>query len=230
MSSKASTVGKVSASRSKNSRQAAKRSCRSPVAAPSRPSSCASARLDEALARPDRGSAPPASPCSFSRAESACLVLADPAAHPHHVGERPVGDALPVGEAAAAVPVDLLDDPVEVLVELPRQPRLADPRDPGHRDQMRPPLLGAAVEELLASASAPARGRRTAPPAPPTSAARSTPRRRATRATARPAPPSPSARARRRSRTRSPARSRAASPPRPAPSPAQPPTGSARRC
>ena len=33
------------------------------------------------------------------------LVLGDPAAHPHHVGERPVGDALAVGEAAAAVPV-----------------------------------------------------------------------------------------------------------------------------
>ena len=42
MSSKASTVGYVSASRSKNSRQAANRSCRSRVSCSPRPSSCAS--------------------------------------------------------------------------------------------------------------------------------------------------------------------------------------------
>jgi hypothetical protein len=47
------------------------------------------------------------------------------------------------------VPVHLLDDPVEVLVELPRQARLADPGDSGHRDEVRPPFLRTAVEELL---------------------------------------------------------------------------------
>ena len=57
------------------------------------------------------------------------LVLDDPRAHPDHVRERPVGDALAVGETAAAVPVRRLDDPVEVLVELPAEPRLADPGD-----------------------------------------------------------------------------------------------------
>ena len=77
------------------------------------------------------------------------IVLRDPAAHPHHVCQRPVGHALPVGEAAAAVPVHDLAQPVEVLVELPGQPRLADPRDPRHRDQLRPTLVGTDVEQVL---------------------------------------------------------------------------------
>ena len=77
------------------------------------------------------------------------LVLGDPAAPPHHVRQRPVGHALAVREAAAAMPVDRLDDPVEVLVELPREPRLADPGDPGHRHQLRPPLLRRDVEKVL---------------------------------------------------------------------------------
>ena len=49
------------------------------------------------------------------------LVLRDPAPHPDHVRERPVGDALAVGEAATAMPVDVPRDPVEVLVELPAE-------------------------------------------------------------------------------------------------------------
>ena len=77
------------------------------------------------------------------------LVLGDAAPHPHHVRERPVGDALAVGEAAAAVPVDALRDPVEVLVELPREPRLADAGDPGDREQVRLALVRRRVEEVL---------------------------------------------------------------------------------
>ena len=77
------------------------------------------------------------------------VVLRDQAPHPHHVRQRPVGHALAVGKAAATVPVDDLRDPVEVLVELPHEPGLPDPRDPGHRDQVRLLLLGADVEEIL---------------------------------------------------------------------------------
>ncbi len=77
------------------------------------------------------------------------LVLGDAAAHAHHVGERPVGHALAVGEAAPAVPVDGLGDAVEVLVELPRQPRLADAGDAGDGDEVGLLLVGAAVEEVL---------------------------------------------------------------------------------
>ena len=50
------------------------------------------------------------------------FVLGDPAAHAHHVRKRPVGHALAVRKAAAAVPVDGVRDPVEVLVELPGEP------------------------------------------------------------------------------------------------------------
>ena len=49
--------------------------------------------------------------------------------HPHHLGQRPVRDALAVGQAPAAVPVDDVGEAVDVLVELPRQARLADPGD-----------------------------------------------------------------------------------------------------
>src|SRR5689334_25438599 len=77
------------------------------------------------------------------------LLLADACAHAHHLGKRPVGDALAVGEAAAAVPPDLVDQAVDVLLELPRETRLADPRDPDDGDEMRLALFGARVEELL---------------------------------------------------------------------------------
>jgi len=63
------------------------------------------------------------------------LVLGDAAAHPHHVRERPVGDAFAVREAASTVPVDGVGDAVEVLVELPREPRLADSRRSPQHDR-----------------------------------------------------------------------------------------------
>ena len=77
------------------------------------------------------------------------LLLGDAAAHAHHVGECPVRHALAVGEAPPAVPVHGVRDPVEVLVELPREPRLADAGDAGHRDEVRLALVGAGVEEVL---------------------------------------------------------------------------------
>ena len=80
------------------------------------------------------------------------LVLGDARAPAHHVGKRPVGDALAVGEAAAAMPVRDLGEPVEVLVELPRKPGLADAADARDRDQLRLALVGARVEEILDSA------------------------------------------------------------------------------
>jgi hypothetical protein len=76
------------------------------------------------------------------------FVLADAAAHPHHVGQRPVSDTFAVWEAPSAVPVDLVDDAVEVLVELPREPRLADASDPGQGHDIRVPLRRA-VEEFV---------------------------------------------------------------------------------
>ena len=148
MSSKASTVGYVSASRSKNSRHAAKRSCRSRVSLLAQAEQLREPRLDEpALLRVEQMLLQRR--LQLPQRLVLRVVLGDPAAHPHHVRERPVGHALAVGEAAAAVPVDGLAMPVEVLVELPRQPRLADPGDPGHGDELRPALLGADVEQVL---------------------------------------------------------------------------------
>ena len=77
------------------------------------------------------------------------LALGDACAHPDHLGERPVRHAVAVGQAAAAVPGHVLGDAVEVLVELPGEPRLADAGDAGDREQMRLVLVGAGVEELL---------------------------------------------------------------------------------
>ena len=80
---------------------------------------------------------------------SRLLLFDDPAPHPHHVCERPVGDAVAVGKTAPAVPVRELRQAVEVLVELPAEPRLADACNSGDRDQMRLALLGTGVEEVL---------------------------------------------------------------------------------
>ena len=69
--------------------------------------------------------------------------------HPDHLGQCPERHSLAVGKAAPPVPPDLIDEPVEVLVELPAEPRLADAGDPDDRDELRLSLLGAGVEELL---------------------------------------------------------------------------------
>src|SRR5204863_8168566 len=79
----------------------------------------------------------------------------DPGPHAHHLGERPVRDAVPVGETAAAVPVDVADQPVDVALELRREPCLADPGDPDDRDELRPALVARGVEEALDQAQLP---------------------------------------------------------------------------
>jgi len=77
------------------------------------------------------------------------LVLRDPSAGAHHLRERPVRDAVAVREASTAMPPDHVDQSVDVLQELPRQARLADPSDPDHGEQVRAALVGARVEEIL---------------------------------------------------------------------------------
>src|ERR687891_2366770 len=77
------------------------------------------------------------------------VVLGDPAAHPDHLAERPVRDAVTVGEASAAVPEDVVDEAVDVLLELPREARLADARDPDDGEEVRLSLLRGRVEEVL---------------------------------------------------------------------------------
>ena len=72
-----------------------------------------------------------------------------PGPHADHLGERPEGDALAVGEAAAAVPPDVVLEAVHVLEVLPAEPRLADSGDADHGDELRAALVGGRVEELL---------------------------------------------------------------------------------
>jgi hypothetical protein len=81
--------------------------------------------------------------------ESRLLVLDDAAAHPHHLRQRPVRHTLAVGEAAAAMPEDVVREPVDVLLELPREARLADAGDARDRHELRLPLVRRAVEQLL---------------------------------------------------------------------------------
>jgi hypothetical protein len=77
------------------------------------------------------------------------LLLLDRGPHPDHLGEGPVRDAVAVGQAPAAVPQDAFGDAVHVLLELPRQARLADAGDAGHGHEVGASLLDAGVEEVL---------------------------------------------------------------------------------
>ena len=77
------------------------------------------------------------------------VVLGQLRAPPHHLPERPERDALAVGRRPAAVPVDVLRDAVDVLLELPHQPALADAARPGDRDEPHPPVAADGVEHLL---------------------------------------------------------------------------------
>ena len=77
------------------------------------------------------------------------LVLEDLRTTAHHLGERPVGDPVAVGEAAAAVPPDVRRQAVDVLLELPGEAGLADPGDADDRDEPGARLVGGGVEEVL---------------------------------------------------------------------------------
>ena len=66
-----------------------------------------------------------------------------------HLAERPERDALAVGRRAALVPVDGLDDAVDVLQELPGEAALADAGRPGDRHEPRAALAGGRVEQVL---------------------------------------------------------------------------------
>src|ERR671936_625643 len=128
MSSKTITTGFTSARRSKNTRQAEQ---------------MRHSRLYEAALLLVHDVLDEHRPELFDR-RSTLLVLRDPAAHPHHVGERPVGDPFPIRETAAPVPVRRLRQAVEVLEELPGQPALPDPGDARDRDEVRRTIVSRA--------------------------------------------------------------------------------------
>ena len=135
-SSNTRTSGPSSASRSKNSRQAANRSSRSRTARSLERRAGGEPRADPAPAPPRRGRARKRRPRA-SRAPRPASSPQRSEPHADHLGQRPERDAVAVGQAAAAVPPDRLGEPVDVLLELPGQPRLADAGAPGDRDQLR---------------------------------------------------------------------------------------------
>ena len=145
-SSKTITTGAVAASRSKNVRHAPN-SCSDPApdSSPSSDSSAGSIQRPLGLVgdvllehRGDR------------RAGRRLVVgLLEAGAAADHLAERPERDALAVGRAAAVVPPDGLDQPVDVLEELPGEARLADAGRPDDADEPRPALAAGRVEQVL---------------------------------------------------------------------------------
>jgi hypothetical protein len=76
------------------------------------------------------------------------VVLRDAEPLPHHLSQRPERDTLAVGQATAVMPVDVVDQAVDVLAELPAQPRLPDAGRAGDDDHPRGAPLGRGVEQL----------------------------------------------------------------------------------
>ncbi len=102
------------------------------------------------------------------------IRLGDPRPPADHLPERPERQALAVRRRSALVPVDQLDEPVDVLLELPGQPALADPGDPQDRHEPGTPVAGRGVEQLLEQAqlvlASDERGLETGRPAEPAAA------------------------------------------------------------
>ena len=117
----------LAAMRSKKVRHAANSSLAPAGRRRSTPSSVEQRRLDPARARSSSGTYSATRRGDRARVvASSSLSAGRPAAD--HLAQRPEGDALAVGGRAAAVPVDVLDHAVDVLLELPRQAALADAR------------------------------------------------------------------------------------------------------
>ena len=176
-SSNTSTVGPRSATRSKNVRHALK-SC----------SRCAQSAFSMPSRAPSAGSTRRRSSGSGTKSASVArellsrrrrvLALRDARAPTNHLAQRPVGDALAVRRRAALMPVidAVRGETVEILLELPNKPALAQTGLAGHRDDAqlaaRARLRGAG----RSAAGTPRRGPRTAAralprgPAPPTRA------------------------------------------------------------
>ena len=76
-------------------------------------------------------------------------LLGDPEPLADHLGQRPVGDPVAVGQAATGVKEEVVCEAVGVVVELPAKPGLADARRPGDSHQARDATVEAGVEEVL---------------------------------------------------------------------------------
>ncbi len=73
----------------------------------------------------------------------------DPGTVPDHFADRPEGDVVAVGGGATLVPVDVADEAVDVLLELPDEAALADARLADDRDESGPLFALGGVELVL---------------------------------------------------------------------------------
>ena len=76
------------------------------------------------------------------------VLLGDAETLADHLGQRPEGHAFSVGQAAAPVPSRRADQAVDVLLELPAQPRLAHAGRPGDHDEPGDAALTRCLEEV----------------------------------------------------------------------------------
>ena len=150
-SSKTSTVVPRSPMRSKKRRQAGKSASRPPAGDGSTPSSASSAgsTMARSASSVTKSSIVAVSPRASRRL---VVVLGEAGPPAHHLAERPERDPVTVGRRSAAVPVDGLGDAVDVLLELPDQPALADAPRPGDRHEPHAPLPAGGVELFLQQA------------------------------------------------------------------------------
>ena len=189
----------------------ANRSCCSCVCCSVSPSRCASLGSTKLRSSASSMMLVEYGACSFVSPGAGLVVLGDAAAHPHHVGERPVRDAVAVGQAAAAVPVDGSLRCRRSTCRTPTTSRdLPMPPMPVTETSCALPSLRRGVEEILDRAQLAVASDERRLEAVATSASRAVPRRRVARATAASGRPCPSARSCPRRRTRSSASRRAA--------------------
>src|SRR5207253_9246781 len=66
----------------------------------------------------------------------------------HHLAKRPERDAGSIGRRPSGMPVDGFNDSVEILLKLPGEPALADPRLTHDGDEARPAIPRRRVEQL----------------------------------------------------------------------------------
>ena len=168
-------TGSTSAIRWKNVRQAANSSSRCPGGISARPSSPA---RRGSIQRRSSASGNHWSSVALSLVAGAVgrLRLGDPGPLADHLGQGPIADALAIRRRAAGVPVGGLGHAIDVLLELPAEPALADAPLADDRHQARLALAHRGVEQVLdesISSSRPTNGgssapRRRAPPRMPT--------------------------------------------------------------
>ncbi len=118
------------------------------------------------LAQPEQGHEPGLDPLSFGVVRDVLgqrgaellerldrvIGLGDPRPRPDHLAERPERDAVADRRGPALMPVDRLGQPVDVLLELPGQARLADAGRPDDRHDPDPRLARRRVEQVLEQA------------------------------------------------------------------------------